>query len=137
MARTCIISTTAGDVLFRFPNEIDLWELFGHAPLLSNDDTPESASADNPIEEGLRAAKLATKLLVRCAIQPRLTEEVMVSRPGERVNIEEMTVKERVDAMKLLLEMGGFSKAAAEEVAPLSATVEPSKNSTESLNATA
>lgn len=118
--RNVEIELSIGKVLFRLPNEVDLWALFGSLPRL---DLPGEGDAQRSqseaIADGIAAVELADRLLVRCAKRPRMTTESIVSDEA-LCDVADLTGLERVETMNALLKAAGHSREEAERIGPLS-----------------
>jgi hypothetical protein len=140
MPRRITIQTTAGEVLFRLPNERDAWELHGTLPLLRasfEGETAGPANEEKRLAAGVKAIDLANELLIKCALKPRIVPDgTPVQDVSIAVSVEELTCLERVSIMTQLLALVGFSKEEADRIDPFAGRTETSGSSMPSGNGT-
>lgn len=134
--RTTTLESSAGPILFRFPNQADIWRMEGHVPLLSTPLDADPATMADRAESVLRSpgdmlALLARcdLLLIACAYEPQLTLDKL--KPGgSLIDIELLSTEERIILAGKLWQLAGVTAEEAARISPLVETATDSSSST-------
>ncbi len=111
--------------LCKIPDVSEQWALRGKLPLLPHIKTKDkvTVSVETP-QMLLESLEFANVVLIRCGIEPRFIAGSPVVIPPGCVPVDEVDPQVRFQLFTELMTDGGFTKEAAEEIRPTSATTE-------------
>lgn len=113
------------DYLCKVPDVSEIWAVRGMLPLLPNIKNGDgiSISNDNP-NAMLESLEATNAVLIRCGIAPRFIKESPPIIPPGCLPINEVPPHVRLRLFTELMNDGGFTREAAEEIRPTTATTE-------------